>query len=73
MGLAGGTKVFLDAEVKLDAVPAEPAAAARGQHGRLGQFGEPEHAPVELTQRGLAARRASQLHMMDHRDRLQLP
>src|SRR5437763_1172140 len=61
-----GPEVFLDAEVQLDAVAAEPAPAARGKTRRLAYLLQPEHAGVELAQRRLAARRAGQLHMVDH-------
>jgi hypothetical protein len=63
---ARGPEVFLDAEVQLDAVAAEPAPAARGQARRLLYLVQPQHAAVELAERRLAARRAGQLHMVDH-------
>src|SRR5207244_13646801 len=66
MRLARGPEVLLHAEVELHAVAAEPAAAARGQRGRLRYLVQPEHVAVELAERWLAARWAGQLHVMDH-------
>ena len=66
MRLAGRAEVLLHAQVQLDAMTAEPAAAAGREHGRLGYFGQAEHAAVEVPQCVLAARRAGQLHVVDH-------
>ena len=66
MCLTRGPEILLHAEVKLYAVAAEPAAAARGQRGRFRDLVQPEHAAVELAERRLAARRAGQLHVVDH-------
>src|SRR5215469_18238536 len=43
MRLAGRAEVLLHAEVQLDAVTAEPAATAGGEHRRLGQFPQAQH------------------------------
>src|SRR5512138_2677744 len=67
MRLARGPEVLLDAEVQLDAVAAEPAPAARGKPRWFLDLVQPEHPAVELAQRRLAARRAGQLHVVDHR------
>ncbi len=66
MRLAGRAEVLLHAKVQLDAMAAEPAAAAGGEHGRLGQFPKAQHPAVEVAQCVLAAGRAGQLHVMDH-------
>jgi hypothetical protein len=66
MRLARGPEILLDAEVELHAVAAEPAAAARGQRGWFRDLVQPEHGAVELAERWLAARRAGQLHVVDH-------
>ena len=66
MRLARGPEVLLHTEVELYAVAAEPAAAARCQRGRFRDLVQPEHTAVELAERRLAARRAGQLHVMDH-------
>jgi len=65
--LARGPEILLDAEMQLDAVAAEPAPVPRGEAGRLVQLVQPEHAAIELAEHGLAARRAGELHMVDHR------
>jgi hypothetical protein len=72
MRLARGPEIRLDAEVELHAVAAEPAAAARGQPGWFRDLVQPEHGAVELAERWLAARRAGQLHVVDHRVALQI-
>src|SRR5262249_17827964 len=63
---ARGPEVLLHAEVELHTVTSEPAAAARGQRGRFRDLVQPEHVAVELAERWLAARRAGQLHVVDH-------
>ena len=68
MRLAGRAEVLLHAQVQLDAVAAEPAAAAGREHGRLRYLTEVQDAAIKVTQRVLAAGRAGQLNVMDHRD-----
>ena len=53
-------------QVQFDPVAAEPAAATGREHGRLGQFLEAQHPRVKAAQGVLTARRAGQLHVMDH-------
>jgi hypothetical protein len=72
MCLARGPEIRLDAEVEFHAVAAEPAATARGQRGWFRDLVQPEHVAVELAERWLAARRAGQLHVVDHRVALQI-
>ena len=67
MRFASGPEILLNAEVKFYAVATKPASATRRQARRFGEFAQPEHAAVELAERWLAARRAGQLHMVDHR------
>src|SRR5262249_36271072 len=59
-------EVVLCAQVQLDPVAAEPAAAAGGEHRRLGQFLKAQHPGVKAAQGVLTARRAGQLHVMDN-------
>src|SRR5262249_26157691 len=66
MCLASRAKVVLHAQVQLDPVATEPAAAPGCEHGRLGQFLQAQHPYVETAQGVLTARRAGQLHVMDH-------
>ena len=51
----------LRAEVQLDAMAAEPAAAVGGEHWRLGHFPQVQHPAVEVAQRFLTAGWAGQL------------
>jgi hypothetical protein len=64
--LACGQKTILDPEVEFDTVATEPAAAAGGENGRLGDLVKPEHARVERAQGRFCAGRAGKLDMMDH-------
>src|SRR5579862_29472 len=59
MRLARGTKIGFDAEVDLHAVVDEPAPAAPGKIGRLGNLREAEDALIEPARGLLAARRHS--------------
>jgi hypothetical protein len=67
MRFARRAEVILYTEMKLDAVPAEPAAAARREHRRLLDLVEPEHPRVEAARDILGTRRAGQLDVMEHR------
>src|SRR5262249_2386266 len=62
-------ETLLDAEVELLRAEPEPAAAAPGQGGRLGQLLEPEHRPVEGTGLVLAARRNRELDVVEAEER----
>ena len=67
MRFARGPENLLNAEVEFYAVASEPASATRRQAGWFLELVQPEHAAVELAERWLAAWRAGQLHMVDHR------
>src|SRR5215472_887955 len=67
MRFARGPEILLNAEVEFYAMAAEPAPAARRQAGWFVELVEPEHAAVEFAQCWLGARRAGQLHVVDHR------
>jgi hypothetical protein len=73
MSLAGRAEVVLDAEMRLDAVAAEPAASAGCKCGRLSDFLKAQHPAVEAAKRVLTAGRARQLHVMDHATLPRLP
>src|SRR5690606_31015478 len=64
--LAGGPEVLLYAEVQLDAVAGEPAAAPPGQGGWLRLLGQAEDADVEGPRRVLGSGRAGELYVVDH-------
>jgi hypothetical protein len=67
MRFACGAEILLNAEVEFYAVAAEPAPATRHQARWFLELVQSKHAAVELAERWLAARRAGQLHMVDHR------
>ena len=69
VGLARRGERFLDADVELLRTCAEPAAAARCEPGRLRDLLEAEQPAVERPRIALAARRRSDLHVVDACDR----
>src|SRR5262245_11116193 len=69
MSLSGGTEVRLDAEVDLDAVTFEPAAAASGEVCRLWSFGDPEQSGIKGPCLGFPACGHCQLNMIERLDR----
>lgn len=64
MGLAGRHELLLDPEVDLQPAAAEPAAAARRQHGWLVELRETEDVAPELTAPVLRARRDGELDVV---------
>jgi len=67
MSLARRPEVGFDAEMDLDAVAAEPAAAPLSEDRRLVDFGQAQHASEECALPIFGAGRTGQLHMVDHR------
>jgi hypothetical protein len=65
VALAGGAEALLDAQVQLQAAGAEPRAAPRGQHRRLGDLGQAEDADEEGPRGLLLAGRHGQLHVVE--------
>ena len=67
MRLTGRAEVLLHPEVQLDAMATVPAATAGGEGRGLASSWKAQHPAVELAQTVLAAGRAGQLNVMDHR------
>ena len=65
MGLAGRVERLLDPAVDLHPRRLEPAAAARGESGRLGLLSQTQQVGIEGPRRILAAPGDGQLHMID--------
>lgn len=65
VGLGRGQVAGVDAQVELDASGLEPAAAARGEHRRLGDLGHAERVGVEAAQGVLGPGEGGELDVVD--------
>ncbi len=65
MGFAGGAEIRIDPQMDAQRATFEPAPAAPGQFGRLGNFPKTKQQSVKIPSRSFTARRHRQLDMID--------
>ena len=65
MRLTRRPKSVLDTNMDLDPRRREPNPSPRGEHGRLGHFGEPQDPGVKVTHPRFGPMRRGKLHMMN--------
>lgn len=68
MGFFSRAKIFLNAQVNLNASALEPASTTFGELGGLGNFSHAEKAGVEGAGSVFRTRRHGELDMIDHKE-----